>query len=131
MQIIETKRHAYIDYSLGIILIAAAYLLNFQSENMPNIVMYAMGGWSLLYSLFTKYELGLIKIIPINIHLMLDSLSGIFLATSPWLLGFADKVFLPHLILGLITLGTAITTSIKPQWQQNTNLKLRHRQPLK
>lgn len=130
MQIIETKTHAYIDYSVGVILIAAAYLLNFQLENMPNTVLYAVGSWSLLYSLLTKYELGLIKIIPINIHLMLDTVTGIFLATSPWLLGFADRVCVPHLILGITIIGAAIITSIKPAWQ-NTNLKLRERETSK
>lgn len=131
MQIIETKTHAYIDYSVGIILIAAAYLLNFQSEKMPNTVLYAVGAWSLLYSLLTNYELGFIKIIPINIHFMLDTITGIFLATSPWLLGFSDKVFLPHLILGLTIIGAAIITSIKPACHQSTNFKIRKRQPLK
>lgn len=129
MQIIKTKTHAYIDYGVGIILIAAAYLLNFQLEKMPNTVMYAVGAWSLLYSLLTKYKLGLIKIIPINIHFMLDTITGIFLATSPWLLGFTDKVFLPHLTLGLVIIGSAIITSIKPQWHHKA--KLRHRAPLK
>jgi hypothetical protein len=130
MHTIEKKKHAYIDYSVGIILIATAYFLNFQSEKMPNTVLYAVGCWSLLYSLLTKYKLGFIKIIPINIHLMLDTISGIFLATSPWLLGFAEKVFLPHLILGLTIIGAAIITSIKPQWHQKTNLKVRQREPL-
>ena len=131
MQIIETKTHAYIDYSVGIILIAAAYLLNFQSEKMPNTVLYAVGAWSLLYSLLTNYELGLIKIIPINIHFMLDTVTGIFLATSPWLLEFSDKVCLPHLILGLTIIGAAVITSIKPAWHQSTNFKVRQREPLK
>jgi len=131
MHIINTKTHAYIDYTVAAILIAAAFLLNFQSENVPNTVMYAVGAWSLFYSLFTKYKLGLIKIIPIKIHFMLDTVSGIFLATSPWLLGFSDKVFLPHLALGLIIIGAAIITSIKPKWHHSTNLKLRNREPLK
>lgn len=112
---IDTKIHGYIDYTMGTLLIAIAYILNFNSESIPNMVLYYVGISSLLYSLLTKYELGLIKIIPINIHLMLDTLSGIFLATSPWLLGFADKVFLPHLLLGLIEIATTIITSIKPR----------------
>lgn len=131
MHIIETKTHAYIDYSVGIILIAAAYLLNFRLENVPNTVLFAVGAWSLLYSILTKYELGLIKILPIQIHLMLDTVSGIFLATSPWIFGFAETVYLPHLILGITTLGTAIITSIKPAWHRNRKFKVRRREALK
>lgn len=131
MQTIEAKTHACIDYSVGIILIAAAYLLNFQAEKLPNTVLYAVGIGSLLYSVLTNYELGLLKIIPINIHFMLDTISGMFLATSPWLLGFSELVFLPHLLLGIITIGAAIITSTKPKWQSRTHLKLRQREPLK
>nr|WP_294929098.1 hypothetical protein [uncultured Flavobacterium sp.] len=115
MQIIDTKTHGYIDYSMGALLIAMAYFINFNSDNTPNFVLYLVGSLAIFYSLLTKYELGVIKIIPMYIHLMLDSLSGIFLATSPWLLGFADDVFLPHLLLGLFEIGTTIMTSIRPK----------------
>lgn len=118
MQIIDKKKHGYIDYIMGILLIAAAYLLNFQSEITPNTILFVVGASGILYSLLTKYKLGVIKIIPINIHLMLDTISGTFLAASPWLFGFADKIFLPHLILGLIEIGVAVTTNIKPQWHK-------------
>jgi hypothetical protein len=115
MQIIDTKTHGYIDYIMGTLLIAMAYFINFNSENAPTFVLYLVGALAILYSLLTKYELGVIKIIPMYIHLMLDSLSGIFLATSPWLLGFAEDVFLPHLLLGLFEISTTIMTSIKPK----------------
>ncbi len=115
MQIIDTKTHGYIDYSMGALLIAMAYFINFNSDNTPNFVLYLVGSLAIFYSLLTKYELGVIKIIPMYIHLMLDSLSGIFLATAPWLLGFADDVFLPHLLLGLFEIATTIMTSIRPK----------------
>jgi hypothetical protein len=123
MQIIDTKTHGYIDYIFGLIIIALAYLLNFNSENTPNIALYIVGASAIIYSFFTNYELGVIKIIPINIHLMLDSLSGIFLAVSPWLLGFSDKVFLPHLLFGLVEICITVITRFKPQYKINTNQK--------
>jgi hypothetical protein len=43
-------------------------------------------------------------------HLALDVLSGIVLAASPWLFDFADRVYLPHLILGLIEIGAGLMT---------------------
>ena len=123
MQLIDKKNHGYIDYCMGIILIAAAYLLNFQSERTLNIILFVAGSLGLLYSLLTKYKMGVIKIIPINIHLMLDTILGTFLAASPWLFGFADKVFFPHLVLGLIGIGVAVTTSIKPQFKFDRNYR--------
>jgi hypothetical protein len=51
--------------------------------------------------------------IPMKVHLMLDIVSGIFLAASPWLFGFANTIYIPHLILGLIEISTALLTNSK------------------
>jgi SPW repeat len=45
---------------------------------------------------------------------MLDLGSGILLAVSPWLFGFADQVWAPHLVIGLIEIGTALMTRRVP-----------------
>jgi hypothetical protein len=50
-----------------------------------------------------------------SVHLFLDAAGGILLAASPWLFGFADEVWVPHLVLGLIELGTALMTQREPQ----------------
>jgi hypothetical protein len=47
-------------------------------------------------------------------HLMIDLFSGIFLAASPWLFGFADEIYLPHLVLGIAEIGAALTTEQDP-----------------
>ena len=44
----------------------------------------------LLTSLMTNYELGLMRVIPMHLHLWADAIAGIFLALSPWVLGYAD-----------------------------------------
>jgi hypothetical protein len=36
----------------------------------------------------TRYELGLIRIIPFNVHLLIDLLGALFGFAAPWLLGF-------------------------------------------
>lgn len=43
-------------------------------------------------------------------HLALDALSDIFLAASPWMLGFSGEVWVPHVIVGLLGVGTALIT---------------------
>lgn len=111
MKLIDTKTHGYLDYFMGIFLIAAPYVFNLDKEGSESTVLYALGAAALVYSIITRYELGLIKIIPMKVHLLLDVLSGIFLAASPWLLGFADKVYLPHLILGIIEIGAGLMTN--------------------
>ncbi|TDO73152.1 SPW repeat-containing protein [Flavobacterium chryseum] len=115
MKPIDTKTHGYIDYIMGIILIAVPFLLKLNVESTPSIVLFVLGAGALVYSILTQYELGLVKLIPMNIHLMLDIASGIFLAASPWLLGFSEVVYLPHLILGLLEIGVAVMTNPKPR----------------
>src|SRR5690606_22969592 len=73
-----------------------------------------LGAGALLYSVFTDYELGLVRKIPMPTHLMLDLGSGVLLAVSPWLFGFAEWVWLPHLVLGLIEVGAALMTEKEP-----------------
>ncbi len=44
------------------------------------------------------------------IHLGADVLAGILLAASPWLFGFSDRVFWPHLIVGALEIGAGLIT---------------------
>jgi hypothetical protein len=50
-------------------------------------------------------------------HLTLDAGSGLPLAVSPWLFGFANWVWAPHLVLGLIELSAALMTQKAPARQ--------------
>ena len=102
--------HGVLDYVVGLLLIAAPWLLGFADGTAAQHVPVALGIGALLYSLLTNYELGLIRVIPFRVHLMLDFASGVFLATSPWLLGFADRVYLPHVIFGILEIGAAAMT---------------------
>jgi hypothetical protein len=98
------------DYAMGILLLASPYLFGFATGGvkqwLPMILGVAMIGMSLL----TRYEWGAIRMIPMPVHLAIDGLSGALLAVSPWLFGFSGVVFLPHLVLGLIELGTSLMT---------------------
>jgi Cu/Ag efflux pump CusA len=113
MKPIDTKTHGYIDYVMGILLVIAPYILNFNLSAIESKIFYVLGITAVLYSLLTRYELGLIKMIPMKVHLMLDALSVALLAASPWLFGFANTVYIPHLILGLVEIGAALMTNAK------------------
>jgi hypothetical protein len=55
-------------------------------------------------ALMTRYELGVIKVIPMTVHLTIDYAAGLLLAASPWIFGFADRppnAWVPHVIVGL------------------------------
>ena len=66
---------------------------------------------SILMSLFTNYEGGMVRSIPMSVHLNVDIVTGLFLAASPWLIGFADEVYLPHVFLGLFEMAAGLLTT--------------------
>ena len=63
----------------------------------------------------TDYELGVMRVIPMPVHLGIDIASGALLALSPWLFGFADRVFWPHLVVGIFEIGAGLTTRTAPE----------------
>jgi hypothetical protein len=100
MKFIPTKVHGLLDYLLGGLFVAIPWLLGFEDNTLITWIPVILGGSTLLYSLFTNYEPGLIKLLPMPVHLISDCVSGLLLASSPWLFGFADYIYLPHLVLG-------------------------------
>ncbi len=113
MKIISTKVHGVLDYMMGILLIASPWLLGFASNGLEMWVPVVLGVTMIIYSLMTRYELGLSDNISMRTHLIIDTISGILLAASPWIFGFAETVYLPHLILGIAEIGAAALTTNK------------------
>ncbi len=103
-----------LDYVVGIVLIGAPYVLGFANGGAAQWVPIALGVAALVYSLLTNYELGVVRVIPMPVHLMLDALSGVVLALSPFVLGFAGFVWVPHVVLGLFEILAAAVTRTEP-----------------
>ena len=114
MQFIPTRAHGLLDYLVGLLLIAAPWVFNFDRGGAEMWVPVVFGVGALGYSLFTNYELGVIKRLPMGTHLTLDLLSGTFLAASPWLFGFSEFVYMPHLVLGVLEVGATLITKTTP-----------------
>jgi hypothetical protein len=110
MKIIPRKMHGLLDYVVGIVLIAAPWLFGFADDGPATYIPVALGAGALVYSILTNYEFGVVRLIPFRVHLLLDVLSGAFLAVSPWLFGFSNKVYLPQLIFGLVEIAAGIMT---------------------
>ena len=115
MKVISTKVHGVLDYLVGIILIAAPWLLNFYRGGAESWVPIILSIGTVLYSLFTNYEYSMSKVIPMRVHLTLDVISGIFLALSPWLFNFDEFVYLPHVIIGILEIGAGLMTETAPK----------------
>jgi len=115
MRVIPTRVHGYLDYLVGALLIAAPWLLDFAAGGAETWVPVALGAITILYSLFTDYELGISHQLSMRTHLMLDLLGGLFLAASPWIFGFADYVYLPHLVVGILEILVSLMTKREPE----------------
>ena len=110
MRVLSTRVHGIMDYVLGILLLASPYLFGFATGGVKQWLPMILGIAVIGMSLLTRYEWGAIRLIPMPVHLAIDGVSGALLAVSPWLFGFSGVVFLPHLILGLIEVGTSLMT---------------------
>jgi hypothetical protein len=114
MRFIPTKVHGILDYLVGILLMVAPWLLGFARNGAETWVPVVLGAGAILYSLLTNYELGVWRTLSMSTHLTLDLVSGIFLAASPWLFGFNDYVYMPHLVLGILEIGASLFTQKQP-----------------
>lgn len=115
---LPTRIHGVLDYLLGALLIASPWLLGFADGGAEQWAPVVLGVAVLAYSLFTDYETGVVKRLQMPVHLMLDALGGLLLAASPWMLGFDDRVWLPHVVLGLIQAATAGVTNTVPGYER-------------
>jgi len=95
-------------------MIAAPWLFDFSSGSNETWIFVALGAAAISYSLFTKYELGISRTLSMGTHLVLDFASGILLVASPWLFGFADYVWKPHVLFGVFEILVASISKREP-----------------
>jgi drug/metabolite transporter (DMT)-like permease len=115
---LPTRIHGVLDYLLGALLIASPWLFGFADNQAARWVPVVLGAGVLLYSLFTDYEMGVVKRLQMPAHLFLDALGGLLLAVSPWMLGFDERVWMPHVVLGLVEVATAAVTNTVPGYER-------------
>ena len=116
MRFIPTRIHGVLDYATGGMLLSAPNLLGLGDVPASARVLRLAGGGAGLYSMLTDYELGAVKLVPMPVHLALDAASGAFVASSPWLLGFAKegpRYWLPHVLVGAFEMLAAATSKTR------------------
>jgi hypothetical protein len=115
MLMITSRLHGMIDYIVGVALIAAPWLFGFVDfNNFPAATWtpIIIGAAIIAMSLLTNYEYSIAKIIPLRFHLFMDFIAAAFLAVSPWVLHYADYVYAPHLLVGLVEM-LIVTMTVK------------------
>ncbi len=82
------------------------------------IIPIVLGIGLFLYSLFTKYEWGLVKVLGMPYHLVIDVLASLLLIVSPFIFGFYDptmwSVWVPHVAVGVAVILVVIFSQTQP-----------------
>lgn len=107
--------HAVIDYAWAGTMMAAPWLFGFSRNRKATMHAVGSGLGILGLSLFTRYPLGAVKLIPFPAHGVVEALAGVMTATAPWLMGFSRdrNAKLTHLVSGLGTLAVVAMTDYK------------------
>jgi hypothetical protein len=87
---ISTKAHGVIDYVTIGKLLALPHVMGWSKPLTRGVTALALG--KLLYTFFTRHELGVVKKIPMQAHLAMDAASGAALCAMPMLLAEEDDV---------------------------------------
>ncbi len=117
LRVIPTSVHAMIDYAAGGALYATPSLLGLSDVPASARTLRLASGAAVASSMLTDYELGVVKVVPMPVHLTLDVMSGALIAASPWLFGFANRgprYWLPHVLVGATEVLAATTTKTEP-----------------
>ena len=109
---IPTKVHGIIDYTVGSLLTSSPL---FDKGSKETAILMGQGVVATAYSLFTNYEAGASRKIPMRTHLALDVLSGILIAGAPYLFNLKKKSQIPFLAIGLFEIATALLTKDEPE----------------
>ncbi len=114
MRFISTKVHGAIDYTVGS-LMTSSPLLGVKGS-IENAVPVTLGIGATIYSLFTDYELGAVRTLPMKYHLALDIMSGAVLCATPLIYKKMDKkAKISFVALGLFEIAAGIFTKLEPE----------------
>jgi hypothetical protein len=91
MKIINSRQHSAIDYIVVIFLLLAPTL--FHLNDFISTLTYLLGVVHLTLTVFTNFQYGLIKIIPLKIHGLIELIAAIVLMASPHILSsYEDSI---------------------------------------
>jgi SPW repeat-containing protein len=114
IRFLPTRVHGALDYVVGLALILAPNIFQFTDVGGPAVVIPRLLGIVLIvYSVFTRYEWGLVKVIGMGYHLMADFAAALLLAASPFLFGFSNQklnAWLPHVVVGVAVILVVIVS---------------------
>ena len=110
MRFIPTKVHGMLDYSSVLLCLILPRALNLSERTTTLLTFVALT--ALVYTILTRFELGLVRVLPTKVHLLLDFLSGALLCAAPFMIvpGASQNEKTILIALGLFEIGAALMT---------------------
>ena len=119
-KLLSTRMHGVVDYLSVGTLLALPRALGWSTSVTRLLTNAALG--TLGYSLMTRYELGLVKVLPMTGHLLLDGMSGALLCGAPFLFPNEDTSVKAALVgLGAFEIVTALNTETTPSFGEQAS----------
>ena len=117
MKLFSTRMHGVLDFLTAGTLLTLPRALGWSEGVTRLLTNMALG--TVGYSLLTKYEWGLVKVLPMKGHLLLDGISGASLLAAPLLFPDEDSSTTGALVaLGLWELAASLTTETTPSFDE-------------
>jgi hypothetical protein len=110
MNVINSKLHGVLDYASAFILLLP-WITDFYPDSTDTMVLALVGAATVAYSLFTDYELGVIKVLPMKFHLALDVLNALLMIALPWLFPVHHYLFYWPVLFGCAELLIIVLSS--------------------
>lgn len=109
---ISRKMHGAADYAYAALTAVLPELAGFEKVEKARFLCRMISGGTLAYTIFTRAEWGLFKLIPFKAHLITDFTAGIFTLGAPWFFKFADnkKARNAFLAIGLTSVVASLLT---------------------
>lgn len=119
MRIIPTFVHGVIDYVAAVAFFLAPEIFGFaDGPSAAVLVPRLLGVLSVLYSLGTRYELGLLHALSMRTHLAIDYAVALTFLGSPFVFGFIAGPahhWLPHIAAAIFVAVAATLTQGQPK----------------
>lgn len=114
---ISVKAHGIADYFVAIFLILSPFAFGLSNIPEARLVFIGLGSALLTYSLLTRYQVSILKVLPIPGHMDIDIFGGLFIILAPSLLHYRSLLtpsqFAFHVVLGVFMIGFVGVTAYR------------------
>jgi hypothetical protein len=108
MKVITLKIHGILDYVTVVAFLSIPSL--FALSGTPAYLSYILASVHLLMTLLTDFQFGILKIIPMRLHKLVEAIVGPALIALPWILGFSGDVTARYVFIGAGVVILAVGT---------------------